>query len=1200
MTLVAETHRNRDLFSDHYLNADDRLKALPQWRAADGAQEKLRALSELYAQKAARFTERTNEAQTERDVIRPALEILGHVFEVQEPIAGIGTRPDYAFFLSEQEKLDAAKHKGAAEFWRHPVALGDAKAWDASLDRRRGVEEDPTAKISSYLYRSGVRWGILTNGRLWRLYERERSKGGGVWYEVDLVALLEQGDPEAFKYFYLFFRREAFEPVEGASFVERVLRGSEDYATEVGDKLKDSVYDALRHLMNGFLSNPGNELSAHDAGTIQRVHGSSLVLLYRLLFILYAEDAELLPRSEPSYAEYSLASIHREINEKLRARRPFVTEAGGLWARVKDLFKLIHTGLRSRDGRVVIPAYNGGLFDDSKHPDLADWVIGDSFLAEAVDLLAYERRRWDEPGARTIDYRSLDVQHLGAIYEGLLELRPELAIEPMIERTRKGRPIVAPQREAPNPRRVRGQEPRRFAAAQIYLVTDRAERKATGSYYTPKYIVDYIVENTVGPLAEEAAKKVAALRPEADAEISRLERARRGWEREARNGNAKEGRKHIAELDRGIEDQKRRVLEPYLALKILDPAMGSGHFLVGAADFLSLAMATDPNLQPPTQPSPTGGEGEGAGDEDPQAYYKRLIVERCLYGVDLNPLAVELAKLSLWLHTVSKDKALSFLDHHLRCGNSLIGARIEEDLMKEPPQLTGRRLRAEAQARQLVFGFYETLAATHLQHFLDTFRKIVETPTGDAETEREKDKWYSEMDAAREKYRAVANCWLAPYFGAPVAPGEYERAVNSLRGTVAEWRALNREPWFSRAQAVAAEKRFFHWELEFPEAFFTPTGLMPREERGFDSVVGNPPYVSFYSRESRKPAKQEEDFLSGRFTDEVGGRVNMFLVFLGQARRLVKRRRAFSLIIPDTFTNNESYAHTRRFLFERCHVGRVDRLDFPVFDDSTVRTSIPIVWNEDSAPTTLRLSRSADSFIRGECEAALTVTLEAVSAVDDLRLLFVPQSWFGVIGKIRQAGDRLKTICEVRDGINPGPRSFRELVVNPSPPAKSTWRRMIEGEDIGRYEVFCSGKVIDYDASLVTDSLRKQGVSFREEWIFTSSKLVSKQTAGGLVFAYDDSQLYGLNSVHHTLILPGVPYSLSFALSVLNSRLTNWFYRAYFQETRDVFPQVHISALEKLPIRRIAFTTSPLDRARLVEELKGMYWEWVGSRKEKP
>ncbi|PJB68341.1 MAG: hypothetical protein CO095_11325 [Armatimonadetes bacterium CG_4_9_14_3_um_filter_58_7] len=214
------------------------------------------------------------------------------------------------------------------------------------------------------------------------------------------------------------------------------------------------------------------------------------------------------------------------------------------------------------------------------------------------------------------------------------------------------------------------------------------------------------MDNTVGLLADAAAKKVDNLRPKADKEIKSLERKRREWKRSTEEDAAK----HIADPKGEIEKQKRRLLEPFLALKILDPAMGSGHFLVGTADFLSARMAAA---------AEAAGELllalEQATDEDPQTFYKRL--------------AVELAKLSLWLHTVSADKALSFLDHHLRCGNSPIGARVEDDLMKEPPQFDARGRRTNAEGGQLVLGFSNALTATHLQYSLDTFQEIMETPT---------------------------------------------------------------------------------------------------------------------------------------------------------------------------------------------------------------------------------------------------------------------------------------------------------------------------------------------------------------------------------------------------------------------------------------------------------------------------------------
>jgi hypothetical protein len=798
LSLGPRAHNNQGLFADHYLDHPERLHALDEWRQATGVEEAFRRIAHLYSDKAAHFNKRINEHQTEHDFIRPVLNLLwreqraGDCYQVQVTIPNVDVRrqPDYAFFRTAQDRRDAETRKGSLDYWRDVPASGDAKAWFASLDKQRGADENPTAQICNYLYRSRVRWGILTNGRLWRLYERERSSAGGIYYEVNLEELLHRGDLEAFKYFYLFFRREAFLPEHtGLSFIEKVFQGSVDYATEVGDRLKESVYDALRLLMNGFFEYTTNQLNRDDRATVKLVHENCLIVLYRLLFLFYAEDRNLLPRHLEPYATHSLYHLQRDIHQRLRTDGTYLPMSRGLWGELTNLFQLIDTGFEEGG----IPAYNGGLFSSSKYPHIAHTPqpsvgrreIGDRRLAHVIDMLAYQREHWDEAGTQDVDYNTLDVQHLGSIYEGLLELQPHIAIEPMVEALVDGKPVFKPARDVPSPRPIRGQPPRPVNTGEVYLVTDRGERKATGSYYTPTYIVDYIVEHTVGPLAEEAAKAVAAVRSEVIPEITKLERTRREWQK----SSAADAASHIEGLSKLIEDQKRRLLQPYLTLKIIDPAMGSGHFLVGAADFLSLAMATDPNLLPLSD----------MGDEDSQAFYKRLVVESCLYGVDANPLAVELAKLSLWLHTVSRDKALSFLDHHLRCGNSLIGARVEDDLLREPPQFKARGRRTSADSQQLVLGFTEALTATHLHYFLDTFRKIMETPSGNAAMERQKDELYRTMDAVRDRFRAVANCWLAPFFGVLITPEQYERAVKVLRATDPERDMLAEEIWFKSA-----------------------------------------------------------------------------------------------------------------------------------------------------------------------------------------------------------------------------------------------------------------------------------------------------------------------------------------------------------------------------------------------------------------
>ncbi|NUQ00547.1 MAG: N-6 DNA methylase, partial [Armatimonadetes bacterium] len=765
---LSEPFTNRELFKNHFLT--QRLTALPAWQDVAEAAPVFVQIRTLYLERARHFTATTNEAQTEDGFIKPVLDLLwgADCRQVQVSIPNLDGRrqPDYALFRGAAERDAAEAHKGTPAYWAPVACVGDAKRWNVSLDQKR-EGETPSAQITNYLYRTRVRWGLLTNGRLWRLYEQERSRGGGVYFEVDLGDLLERGDADAFRWFWLFFRREAHLPDQsGRSFLETVLEGSEAYAAEVGDRLKDSVYDALRRLMNGLFDEPANHLDRHDPAAVARVHEHALILLYRLLFVLYAEDRDLLPRDNEHYQSISLCARHREINRALRegAGRAYQMPRYRLWQDLCDLFRVIDQGFAAAG----IPAYNGGLFNPAKHPHLADraefpqaWRMADGPLAEAIDLLAYERPGWDQPGSKDIDYATLDVRHLGSIYEGLLELRPVVAAEALVEQLVEGKPKWVWAAEVAAPRPLRGQRPREVAAGELYLATDGGERKATGSFYTPAFIVDYIVEQTVGPLADAAAGQVAALRPQVEARVKELEQQQTALA--ARGLRSDEVR--LAELERQAASCRESLLEPYLSLAILDPAMGSGHFLVGAADHLSLAMATDPNLPDP----PEGVEA--------QAWYKRRVVERCLYGVDLNGLAVELAKLSLWLHTVSDDRALSFLDHHLRAGNSLIGARLERDLTTEPPTADSRgRIKLDSSG-QMVLGFTATLRAHHLSYLLDTFAKIAGATAGDAAGERAKAAWYAEMDAVRERFRQVANLWLAPFGGAAVTAEQFEQAV---------------------------------------------------------------------------------------------------------------------------------------------------------------------------------------------------------------------------------------------------------------------------------------------------------------------------------------------------------------------------------------------------------------------------------------
>jgi hypothetical protein len=363
------------------------------------------------------------------------------------------------------------------------IAVGDAKRWDRNLDMpvKEGADalsnKNPSYQIAFYMQQSGATWGILTNGRVWRLYHKDTAHRLDRFYEVDLVALAEAGDAEAFLYFVAFFSRTGFD--DGPLGLAEILRASTDYARAVGESLKAQVYDALRHLAQGFLDYPANRLST-DPATLKQIYDNSLIVLYRLLFVLYAEARELLPVRESSdyLEEYSLKSLSREIARRVTAGTKLLPTTSRLWPRLRDLFGIIHAG----SPPLKVATFNGGLFDPARHPFLEQHGVGDAHLQQALDRLA----RVD---GQFIDYRDLAERHLGTIYEGLLEYH----LEPI----------------------------ERESEWTVAIVNDKGERHRTGSYYTPDFVVQYIVDQTLGPVLRRAvdgkttdAEKVQAVRDE--------------------------------------------------------------------------------------------------------------------------------------------------------------------------------------------------------------------------------------------------------------------------------------------------------------------------------------------------------------------------------------------------------------------------------------------------------------------------------------------------------------------------------------------------------------------------------------------------------------------------------------------------------------------------------------------------------------
>nr|WP_049996433.1 hypothetical protein [Halococcus sediminicola] len=366
-------YRNSNLFSGYYL--DERVFGLDEWDCHKEAERAFEALQDLYD--AERGTlESYDEDPLRRHWIDEVLSILGYESLPETPILDARGSIDRALYDSADDRRGAAAMKADGEYagiYGQSLSVLEAKQWDADFTARFGEQRsyrDASHQIKYYLEHTpeSVSWGILTNGRKWRLYGTKDYETE-TYYEVDLPELLESGSVEVFKYFYVFFRPAAFRESGGTTFLDRVWSESETAAQELGEDLQDNVFTALRVLGEGFVETNSLEIDPAEEERLGDLKEHSLVLLYRLMFVLYAESRGLIDPDDPQAAteyeeNFSLDALRREVIDEVGERadeadfeREFSSHSTRLWGQLEDLFALVDSG----NDDLGIPAYNGGL-----------------------------------------------------------------------------------------------------------------------------------------------------------------------------------------------------------------------------------------------------------------------------------------------------------------------------------------------------------------------------------------------------------------------------------------------------------------------------------------------------------------------------------------------------------------------------------------------------------------------------------------------------------------------------------------------------------------------------------------------------------------------------------------------------------------------------------------------------------------------
>jgi len=1204
------------LLSNYFL--EEGIKTTEDWRKFSE-----RELENLYSKineilKSFSKRKKPDEADTEDGLICPIIELLGFPWSRQKSPSKKGRQdvPDFILFPDEKSKEDFDRESGNRKPWNKAICILEGKRWKRNLDK--GDKTDPidphipSNQILRYLSvaepasNGKIVWGILTNGEIWRLYYHRAPSRAEGFIEFNLSEIFEevclfdiQNKKEKFKTFYLLFRKESFITTNWRphrTFLEIALEEGKHWEEKISENLKEKIfYEVFPDISKGFLMDAKVKKKNIDDAILQEVYNNTLILLYRILFILYAEDRDLLPVRSDGYKNYSLSKIRDEIAAKIDGRETLSETGSFYWDKIKNLFRIVNKG----DKSLKIPPYNGGLFDSQKHPFLEKSSIPDKFLVPAIDKLS--RDYTVRPPIR-INYRDLSVRQLGSIYEGLLEFKLKIAQTDLGVKKEKGKEVYYP---------VNNENEAKIKKGELYLTNDKSERKVTGSYYTPDYIVQYIVRNSIEPLIQKKLQEFEewknTLKTKNKSELQKLiKEFNISFDPKLYNSRGRiKGEKNINAYRNALLSSKDPA-EAMLKLKILDPAMGSGHFLVGAVDYLA-----DRILEILAEVSEKRYFGkevyrssllhkleeirnrilEKARKEnyiidetklEDKNLIKRIILKRCIYGVDMNPLAVELAKVSLWLHTFTMGAPLSFLDHHLKCGNSLFGANVED---------------FEKELEKSLFGS----GYTGLMNAIAMIEKLQELTDADISEVEESAKIYDSVIKQLEPYKKLLNVYTADFFLKPKKKSKlkkYQSPLNLIDGTtkgdpldiISGKVKLTKEQQnlIDTALNLAHYKRFFHWELEFPEVWYEKG--REKANGGFDVVLGNPPYDIISAKEQNRLYEYveiEKNFYENNeiFHPSIGQKINYFRLFISLSLKFLTRKGGFhSFIVPLGILGDKHSQKLREFMLKKFNFVKIeafphkDNPDFRVFKEAKLPVCVYVVNKGDIINPKAKFKIRIHPY---KCIETSTPTIAMSSEeieVFDPQLLRFPtkplstEKEIEIAIKVRSSGVTLGKFAISKQG---------EVNV-------STHRRFIKHfqttqKNIGNeYKEVLRGAYID--RYLIHEP--KQGGYYYIRWKDFLSSFKGNASKG---FDYRSKRigyqrgaaLDNWRRIIATLIPKGAfcadtinyivnpkKFSLYFILAVLNSNLLEWLFRL-----TSTTNHVNSYEVDLLPLPQIDFTT---------------------------
>jgi len=792
-------------------------------------------------------------------------ETLQPDFAVREPDASSGDDPQWQLLVR---------------------ILAPGEDLDASTTGHGRLEASAHGRMERLLRNTGVSAGLLFNGRVIRLLSAPRGESSG-WMDFKVRDMVLTAGRPLSTALRMLLSEHRLVGLSRSSRLPALLEESRKYQNEVSERLAEQVLHALYELLRGFQS-------AHDAskGALLRqplaehpdeVYRALLTVILRMVFLLYAEERDMLPKEETFLRHYSLAGLHDRLREDAALFPDTMNQRYSAWAQLLVLFRMVHDG--ADGGAMKLPRRHGVLFDPDRYPFLEGRIGGvarqlherfepplvpDGTIQRALEkLLVLDGER--------ISYRALDVEQIGSVYETMMGFRLETATGPSVE-------IKAPKKHGAPTTTDLDQLLKQPPGKRERWIRDRTDRKLTGKVKQAVQEADSIedLHAALMPVIDLAASPDLVRRGAMVLQPSD-ERRRSGSHYTPRELTApivETTLEPILGRLRGADGLSPRP-EQILDLKVCDPAMGSGAFLVESCRQLgdALVEAWRAHGVMPAIPA----------DEDEVVYARRMIAQRCLYGVDRNPVAVDLSKMSLWLVTLAKDHALTFVDHALRHGDSLVGlSRGQLEAFhwdpSKPPVLKGLGLRDA------------------LDRVSDLRRQIREAGEGVEDWEL-RDLW-NEAQAELDKVRLLGDLAVAAFFEADKAK-ERERKRGEFQQAAMKGEAGRYRDWLGELRHADPPLAPFHWGLEFPEVF-------ERQSPGFDAFVGNPPFAGKNSVANGNVGGYQ-DWLKD-LHPESHGNADLVAHFFRRTFDLLRVGGAFGLIATNTIAQGDTRASGLRWI----------------------------------------------------------------------------------------------------------------------------------------------------------------------------------------------------------------------------------------------------------------------------------------------